>query len=251
MLSDTRLDKTIMKITSEHISKFERIKKQFLKLTSFPKLHDWKKWSNDEIWYQLVTQVIVVGGSSPATKLDKRPDLLKSISYAKLSKLENEDEIKKLINHALREVGARYASNNITRCRKTQAICHNLKILKRFKGGPKGLLRRIDEFAGGNEAKRKIKYFMKIFRYIKSKGARDSLMEFGLIRDAIALDIRVQTVLRKTGIKVPQGLENDSGKYDRVEKELLEKICRPLGLSGVQFDRMIYKNYDNILKLKI
>jgi len=73
-------------------------------------------------------------------------------------------------------------------------------------------------------------------------------MEFGSINDAIALDSRVQTVLRKIGIKVPKGLENNQEKYDRVEKELLEKICRPLGLSGVQFDRMIYKNYDNILQ---
>jgi len=121
-----------MKITSEHIAKFKIIKKHFLKQTSVPKLHNWKKWSNDEIWYQLVIQVVVVGGSSPATKLDKRPDLLNSISYTKLSKLKDENERMKLINHALREVGTRYVSKTISRCRKTQAINHNLKVLKRF-----------------------------------------------------------------------------------------------------------------------
>ena len=34
--------------------------------------------------------------------------------------------------------------------------------------------------------------------------------------------------------------------YDEIEKEILTKICKPIELSGVEFDRMLYQNYDKI-----
>jgi hypothetical protein len=38
--------------------------------------------------------------------------------------------------------------------------------------------------------------------------------------------------------------------YDEIEQEILENICKPIGLSGIQFDRMLYQNYDEIMKMK-
>jgi len=34
--------------------------------------------------------------------------------------------------------------------------------------------------------------------------------------------------------------------YKRQEEELLLKVCKPLNLSGIEFDRMIYQNYKEI-----
>jgi thermostable 8-oxoguanine DNA glycosylase len=90
---------------------------------------------------------------------------------------------------------------------------------------------------------------MSKFKYIKSKGARDFLMDLGLVRDAIAIDVRMQNVLKKIGINIPEGIKSNPKLYDKVEEELLSKVCKPLNLSGVEFDRMIYNNYKDIMKM--
>lgn len=96
---------------------------------------------------------------------------------------------------------------------------------------------------------RKIRYFMKIFRFVQSKGARDNLKELGLIRDAIALDVRIQTILHLAGVQVPRGLESNHKLYDEYESFLLNRLCKPLQMTGVEFDRMIYQNYDRIKQI--
>jgi thermostable 8-oxoguanine DNA glycosylase len=90
---------------------------------------------------------------------------------------------------------------------------------------------------------------MSKFKYIKSKSARDFLMDLGLVRDAIAIDVRMQNVLKKIGINIPEGIKSNPKLYDKVEEELLLKVCKPLNLSGVEFDRMIYNNYDKIKEM--
>jgi hypothetical protein len=101
------------------------------------------------------------------------------------------------------------------------------------------------------QIKRKFKYVMSKFKYIKSKGARDFLMDLGLVRDAIAIDVRMQNVLKKIGINIPEGIKSNPKLYDKVEEELLSKVCKPLNLSGVEFDKMIYNNYDEIMKMLV
>jgi thermostable 8-oxoguanine DNA glycosylase len=115
-------------------------------------------------------------------------------------------------------------------------------VLSEYKDGPKGFLEEISKLSTDKE---KIKYVMSKFKYIKSKGARDFLMDLGLVRDAIAIDVRLQNVLKKIGINIPEGVSNPK-LYDKVEEELLSKVCKPLNLSNVEFDRMIYHNYDKI-----
>jgi len=231
-------------------SKLRLVKEMHLQTTYVPKPDDWKQWSNNDIWLQLVEQVIVVGGSSPADKFASDPKLRKIVSYNRLSRIKDENRLKKDLHHVLRSIGARYCSKSLKKCRKTKALAHNFKVLRGWKGGPKALLGRISNLKGSNESKRKIKYVMKIFEFVKSKGARDFLMELGLVSDAIALDVRLQNVLKKVGIRIPKGLENNSKLYDNTERELLSKVCKPLKLTGVQFDRMIYQNYDEIKKIK-
>jgi hypothetical protein len=231
------------------LKQFEKIKQQFLQKTKVPKENNWKSWTNNDIWLHLITQVIVVGSSAPAHKFEENPKLQEQVSYEKLIELADKKEIEIAINRVLRAVGTRYASSDISKCRKTQALAHNLKILKSLKEGPRGLLKRISEFEGKNSDIRKIKYLMKIFKYIQSKSARDYLMELGLVKNAIALDIRVKTILEKLSIKIPKGFENNPKLYDQIEKEILNSICKPLNLSGVELDRMLYQNYNDITKM--
>jgi hypothetical protein len=97
----------------------------------------------------------------------------------------------------------------------------------------------------------RIKTVMNTLMYIKNKGARDLLMELGLVRNAIGLDVRVQTILQKVGIKVPEGFQNNPRLYDDFENDILTKICAPLGITGVELDRMLYQNYDDIMKIDL
>ena len=56
--------------------------------------------------------------------------------------------MKKTINQVLLAVGTRWASSDISKCRKTNALAHNFKVLKKIEGGPKMLLKRISELKG-------------------------------------------------------------------------------------------------------
>lgn len=239
----------MLRINEEHLKKFERIKKHFLSKTKVPKENNWKLWTNNEIWLHLITQVIVVGGSAPAEKFERNPKLQNVVSYEKMVKIDDKKELEETINGVLRAVGTRYASSDISKCRKTRALVHNLGIMKSFKDGPKGLLERLSEFEGISGDKRRIKYLMKIFRFVQSKSARDYLMELGLVRNAIALDVRIQNVLKEVGIEIPKGLENSPELYDSIEQDILTQICKPLGLSGIEFDRMLYQNYKEIMEM--
>lgn len=239
----------MLEIQKRHLKTFRKIKKLFYSKTKIPKEGNWKTWTNNDIWLHMVGQVIAVGGSKPAEKFEKDTKLKSKIAYEKLMQIREMEERKKTINQVLRAVGTRFASSKISKCKKTDALVHNFKILTKFKGGPKDLLRRLSDFKGPNAGKRRITYVMKIFSYIKSKGARDYLMELGLVQDAIALDVRIQNIFDKIGIIIPKGFENNPKLYDEIENGILMKICKPLGITGVELDRILYQNYNDIIKM--
>jgi len=243
------LHEAMLEIKKEHLQRFEQIKKQFLEKTRVPKENNWRRWINDEIWRYIIEQVIVVGNSKPAEKFRKDVDLRRQVSYKELAKIKDENKVKRKINYVLRAVGTRYASSNILKCKKTDALAHNLRVLKTFNDGPKGLLRRLSEFEGPFADKRKIKYLMKNFKYVQSKSARDFLMELGTIKNAIALDIRIQNIFTKVGVHIPKGFEGNPKLYDEIERDILEKVCKPLNLIGVELDRMLYQNYRDITNM--
>jgi len=76
-------------------------------------------------------------------------------------------------------------------------------------------------------------------------------MELGLVRNAIALDVRVQNVLQKMGVETPTQIASSPRLYDEIENEILTKICRPLGILGVEFDRMLYQNYNDLIEMEL
>jgi len=238
----------MLEINKRHLKRFQEIKNLFYSKTKIPKEDNWKTWTDNDIWLHMVAQVILVGRSKPAEKFEKDTKLKGKVAYEKLMQIKTKDEMKKTINEVLRAVGTRFASSEISKCKKTDALAYNFKILTKFKGGPTGLLRRLSDFRGPNADKRRIKYVMKIFSYIQSKSARDYLMELGLVKNAIALDTRIQNIFDKIGIMIPKGFENNPKLYDEIENDILVKICKPLGISGIELDRILYQNYNDIVK---
>jgi hypothetical protein len=77
----------------------------------------------------------------------------------------------------------------------------------------------------------------------KNKSARDTLIELRLAENCMALDTRIFGVLKKIGVFVsPKDI------YVQVEKELREKVASPLGISAALLDRILFRNYKDILK---
>ncbi|MCG3201230.1 MAG: hypothetical protein NFCOHLIN_01096 [Gammaproteobacteria bacterium] len=93
----------------------------------------------------------------------------------------------------------------------------------------------------------RISYLIGHFSYIKSKSARDLLMEMGVIRNAIAFDSRVITVLRHLGFAINERVASSEGIYAAEEERFLRDVCKPLRLEAAALDRLIYRNYDQVL----
>ena len=235
-----------LNIEDEHINFFNDLINKYKASTEFPEKDNWKKSSNNYLWDMMIIQVMVVGGSNGADRYNQRPHLKQIVQYDTLAKNDNLDDVKQKINYVLREAGVRYASKDLDKCGKTKALVHNFKILKRTKNGFKGILERISEFKGANSDIRKVKYLMKIFNYVKSKSARDFLMERGICTNTLAIDIRIQNIFEKVNLMIPNTILNNPKMYDQVEKEIIANICNPLQIEPVKFDRILYQNYKRI-----
>jgi hypothetical protein len=236
-------DENIIEINDGQLEIFRAIKNRFYSRTSFPKPNNWQQLSSNEIWFRIVAQVMVVGRSSPYDKFIRDEELKREISYESLSRIESDYELAKTINHVLWAVGTRYAQSDPNKCLKTQALLHNFRQISKEANGPVGFLNKLANF---QEDRDRVQYVIDSFKFIKNKGARDLLMELGMVRDALALDVRMQNVLGKLGIEYPKDFSNPK-VYDRVERDILLKVCKPLGISGMELDRILYQNYKEIM----
>jgi len=80
-------------------------------------------------------------------------------------------------------------------------------------------------------------------KYYGNKGARDTLIELRLAENCMALDARIYGVLERVGVKVrPDDI------FGYIENDLIQKIAKPLGVSGAPLDRILFQNYKAILK---
>jgi hypothetical protein len=239
----------MLQIAKEHLEKFEEIKRLFHSKTKVPVENNWRSRTNNEIWLEIVAQVVVVGRSEPWEKLKDDDELLRQISYEKLVQIQDQGKLVNAINNVLLKIGARYASSDISKSVKAKALAHNLNKLKSFEEGPKGFMKQLADIKGPDGDRAKIQRVMNNFMYIKNKGARDLLMELGVVRNAIALDARIQAIFQKVGVQMPNNFSGNSKIYEEIENDILNKICAPLGLLGVEFDRMLYQNYVEIMKI--
>ena len=239
----------MLNMDQHHLRKFQQIKKRFYSATKIPEFGNWMKRSNNEIWLEFVAQVVVVGSSAPWAKLIANPEFKSKISWENLSKIQNLDKLKITINEVLLAAGTRYASSDLSKSAKARALAYNMGKLKEYKNGPKEFLSKLSELQVQFSDKLRIKCVICNLQYIKNKGARDLLMELGLITNAVALDVRVLKILENVGIKVPEGSLSNPKLYDEIENAILTEICSPLRLLGVELDRMVYQNYEGILAM--
>jgi hypothetical protein len=83
------------------------------------------------------------------------------------------------------------------------------------------------------------------FQYYGKKGARDTLIKLRLAKNCLALDGRIIGLLEEVGVHVKRVSLNRN--YEKIETALVEKVARPLGLSGRQLDRILFQNYGDIM----
>ena len=64
-----------------------------------------------------------------------------------------------------------------------------------------------------------------------------------IVKNALAFDTRFQNILQEMGIELQKDFSGNPVLHAKIEKEILEKVCEPLEISGVMLDRMLYQNY--------
>lgn len=204
----------------------------------FPKRDAWRSLDDDGIWKHIVYQVSVVGSSSSYERLVQSPQAQDGLRYDRLR--AGSPESARQIHKILRDHGVRYASADILKCPKTKALGRNLGFLNRFSGGPTAYAKLLSTLP----EEERISRVIRDLSYIKQKGARDLLAELGLATNIIALDSRILGILRSLGANVPQSTPTDPSEYGEIQSELLERVCKPLGITGVELDRVLYWNYE-------
>ncbi|OGC95899.1 MAG: hypothetical protein A2W25_16420 [candidate division Zixibacteria bacterium RBG_16_53_22] len=209
----------------------------------FPKAHAWRELNNDDIWKLTIYQVAVVGNSSSYDRLINSNEAQQKLNFEYFCTLDTE-ECRLTINRMLRCHGVRYASAEMKKCRKTSSILKNFIFLRQFDGGPIGYTKFLETL---NDDRSKISRVEHDLCYIKLKGARDLLAELGIARYLIALDYRILTILAKLGVSYPQSIKTNKLQYLSLEDELLQHVCLPIGITGVELDRILYWNYNEII----
>jgi len=238
-----------MNINQQQLKKFKNLINKFQNGTEFPVLNNWEEKSNNELWLWLVGQVMVVGGVGGNERFIQRKDLQKRISYSSLKQYTDDLELQSIINDVLREAGVRYASSDLKKCKKSKALVHNYKFISHYNGGFKGLIGFLNRIEGINAELERVSYLTHHLMFVKNKSARDFLMSIGINRNTLALDIRIQNIFKYFDIEFPTQTQLSSKAiYDATEKEIIKKICDPLNIEPIIFDRILFQNYKSITK---
>lgn len=207
----------------------------------FPSVDRWKSLGDADLWRRIVSQVCVVGNEGGWKRLAASGDAAEVLSPDALLAL-TETQRASTIHAALRRHGVRYVTNDPATCRKTAALVENLEFLRDC-GGAAAYLARV---AALPDDTARVKRISRDLRYIKHKGARDFLIELDLGRSLIAFDVRLINVLVAAGVRVTDGIQSQPKQYDALQRALVERVCVPAGVTGAQFDRILFRNYPAI-----
>jgi len=237
-----------LEITQSQLNLFKKVKAAYYASTKLPTSNNWQSLSSNSLWLKMVVQVIVVGGSSGGRRFWSKNELQNNISLSNLNKRKGEEQVALLIHEVLRAAGTRYCAAGPSHCQKTKALLYNYKFLKGVKGGLKAVLRELSTMESKDAELQRVHYIMQHFHFLKSKSARDYLMNLGMNTQTLAIDIRTQNIFLHFGIDFPDSRElSNEQLYREVELQIIQKICRPLHLSPLCFDRLLYQHYDKIL----
>lgn len=231
-----------MLLPSQTVAILKRIVKAFGAKADIPKRHAWKRLSDDDIWRHFVVQVAVVGSAAGGERIARALRQRKTLGFRKLAQLPA-GRRRTLISKTLRDSGVRYASQDVSECRKTAAIVRNLEFLSAFPGGPIGYIKSLARLRDDDARVARVAADMS---YIKLKGARDLLVELGVVTDVVALDTRILNILRRVGATIPRDVRTNPESYGQLQEELLNKVCKPLGITGAALDRTLFQHYKDL-----
>jgi hypothetical protein len=233
-----------VKIPDYAVASLVQLVKEFLPRTVIPAANRWRQLSDDALWKHVVSQVAVVGGSASHARLTASSVIQEAMRFERLQGL-TEINRRRIINESLRDAGVRYASQDVEKCRKTDALEFDFQRLKAFAGGPRGYFASL---ADRPDDDARVEQVTRDMRYIKLKGARDLLAELGVVSNVLAFDVRLVNILRAVGIEVPADVTTDASRYREFQDSLLLAVCQPIGITGVALDRVLYQNYKEIMR---
>jgi len=210
----------------------------------FPKRDAWRHLDRDGAWKHFVYQVAVVGNARAQDRLVGSSQAQRELHFDHLERLGPEER-RATVHGVFRAHGVRFAAADPQKCRKTSAVVRNFTFLSEFRGGPLGYLAALASIA---KEELRVERVVQDMRYIEQKGARDLLAGLGLAVNVVALDIRLITILHRLGVSTPPDLQTNPLRYTEFEREVLARVCAPLGITGVELDRTLYHNYKAIVK---
>jgi hypothetical protein len=197
------------------------------------------EWSDEELLGKVLGQVVVIGRAEPGERLQHDPQITRKVSLKKLKSFRSDATLQKYLHEVFVKLGVRFSLGSTWKTDwKAAASMKNFRILMKD-GGPKKFFEKV---ANCKTEKEKIETPQKALKRYGTKSARDTLIELRLAEDCMALDTRIFGVLKKVGVFVSP---NDI--YVQVEKELREKVASPLGISAALLDRILFRNYEDIL----
>jgi hypothetical protein len=209
----------------------------------FPRRDRWRTVDDSDLWRMVLSQVCVVGSSAGWDRVKASGDAESALSFASLLK-QTELSRAKTIHRVLRRHGVRYVPLDAGLCRKTRALLQNFAFLAELPLGAKGYLQSL---AGLPDDRARVQRVTRDFAYVKNKGARDLLIELDLGRTLVAFDVRVLNLLKAAGAQVPDDVQMNKQRYEALQTAVVEQVCKPAGLSGAEFDRVLYRNYDEMI----
>jgi hypothetical protein len=223
--------------------KLVELGKRFVKTVPPPKAGRWRQRSSGQLWVDVLRQLAVAGGADGGTRLACRLKGREDKWYEELGQLQKGRESR--IRSELVGAGVRFVPKQGGASAKLKAAVENFQALDRA-GGPVAFFSQLPH----GEADR-IRYVRSNLQYVKHKGARDLLIGLGAVKNAIALDVRWKNILQGAGVAVPRNFQTSRSTYEQLEREILEKVCKPLGVTGAHLDRAFFKdeNYEQILAL--
>ena len=226
-------------LTSSQAARLQKAAKRFKSKVNPGK--PWNKWTDEELWLKVLGQIAVVGRAEPGERLQHDPRIGRKVSIKKLSRFRTDTELQKYLHKVFVSLGVRYVGRNWRNDKKAAAGVKNFRrLMGKDEGGPKRFFAKIAKY--GTESER-IKGLQESLKYYGNKGSRDTAIELRLAENCMALDARIYGVLEGVGVKV-----SPDDIFGYVEHELIQKVAKPLGVSGGQLDRILFKNYDQILK---
>lgn len=199
----------------------------------------WRQRTADELWLTVVSQNIVPGGAAAGETLRESHEARRNLSLARLRSFGDDKLLRRHIHGILHAIGTRFVGKSQKKAKKTAYIVGNFRVLEK-EGGPKRFFAKV---ASLDSTDSKAQFLQDKLKGYKRKSARDTLIELGLAKNCMAIDRRIQVLLKELGLQVGFS-ERMQGK---IEEELIQRVAGRVGLSGAELDRILFQNFRAIL----